>query len=140
MAELTTGSFQRVLPEASPKIKKRSVRKVLFCSGKVYYDLVEQREASNVEDVAIIRLEQFYPLSEDTLKGALKGYPKKAQVVWVQEEPWNMGGWFFINSRFKEMSGRDITCVARRESASPATGSKAAHVMEHSELLARALE
>lgn len=140
MADLTKGIFQRVLPETSSKIKKRGVRKVLFCSGKVYYDLLELREKSEVEDVAIIRLEQLYPLSEETLKNALKGYPKKAQVVWVQEEPWNMGSWFFIQSRFKEMAGRDITCVARRESASPATGSKAAHVMEHEELLALALE
>lgn len=140
MADLTQGTFQRVLPETSTKIKKRGVRKVLFCSGKVYYDLLERREANDVEDVAIVRLEQLYPLSEDTLKNALKGYPKKAQVVWVQEEPWNMGGWYFIQSRFKEMTGRDIRCVARRESASPATGSKAAHVMEHAELLDLAME
>ncbi len=139
MADLTAGQFRCVLPEVSSDIKPRKVRKVLLCSGKVYYDLLDGREKAGVTDVAIVRLEQLYPLRKEELDAALAPYPKKAEVMWVQEEPWNMGGWFFISTRLQDLIGRKVSCASRKESASPATGSKAAHVIEHNNLIAEAL-
>ena len=100
------------------------------------------RRATNAswDDIAIIRLEQLYPLRPTELKAALAPYSQSAELVWVQEEPWNMGSWFFINARLPELLERSIRCVSRPESASPATGSFQAHHIEQTRLVEQALD
>lgn len=137
--DLSSGSFQRIIPESSPEIKPKKVRKLLLCTGKVYYDLLEAREEGEITDVAIVRLEQLYPLSPELLLETIAKYSKKAELCWVQEEPWNMGAWFFVQARIGRLLDRPITCVSRPESASPATGSKAAHKIEQARLMEKAL-
>jgi 2-oxoglutarate dehydrogenase E1 component len=135
--ELATGSFQRVIPDTTADPGK--VTKILLCSGKVYYDLAAEREKRRRDDVAIVRLEQFYPLSP-ALGKALAPYREGTPLVWVQEEPRNMGGWYFINARRDDLFGdrHPLLLASRPESASPATGSKAAHDLEQRLLLEEA--
>ncbi|HJK89284.1 MAG TPA: 2-oxoglutarate dehydrogenase E1 component, partial [Polyangiaceae bacterium LLY-WYZ-15_(1-7)] len=136
MDELAEGEFQRVIGEVDERIDPKKVRKVILCSGKVYYDLLDAREKREIDDVALLRVEQLYPYRPEELQAAVGRFPKKAELVWVQEEPWNMGAWFFLRARFPDIFGkRDIQCVSRPESASPATGSGAAHKLEQSRLM-----
>ncbi len=137
LEELATGSFQRVIPDAVAEPEK--VARILLCAGKVYYDLAAERTKRKRDDVAIVRLEQYYPLS-DALAKALAPYREGTPVVWVQEEPRNMGPWYFVNARRGELFGtrHPLSLVSRPESASPATGSKAAHDMEQRMLLEEA--
>ncbi|HEX8789952.1 MAG TPA: 2-oxoglutarate dehydrogenase E1 component [Polyangiaceae bacterium] len=132
--ELASGAFQRVIPDAS--VDPKAVKRILLCSGKVYYDLAAERKKRGRQDVAIVRLEQLYPLS-GALQRALAPYAEGTPVVWVQEEPRNMGAWYFINAHRPEMFGtrHPLTLASRVESASPATGSKAAHDLEQKMLL-----
>jgi 2-oxoglutarate dehydrogenase E1 component len=136
--ELADGSFRRVIPDET--VEPAKVKRVLLCSGKVYFDLVAERRKRAREDIAVVRLEQYYPLS-DALTGALGAYREGTPVVWVQEEPRNMGAWYFLNARREELlRGRHpLLLVSRPESASPATGSKAAHDLEQKMLLDEAL-
>jgi 2-oxoglutarate dehydrogenase E1 component len=109
----------------------------LHCTGKIYYDLLERREREEAEDIGIIRIEQLYPLRASELVERLSAYDDVVDLVWVQEEPWNMGAWFFMRARLPEIlgAGRSFRCVARPESASPATGSGASHRLEQQLLL-----
>jgi 2-oxoglutarate dehydrogenase E1 component len=112
----------------------------VICSGKVYYDLEAARKAAGKDDVAVIRLEQFYPFPKAELEAALALYPAKADVVWLQEEPANMGAWWFIRARFGDkMFGRTLTKVAREESSSPAVGSKKVHDKQQQKIVSEAL-
>jgi 2-oxoglutarate dehydrogenase E1 component len=135
--ELATGSFQRVIVDSV--VDPAKVKRILLCSGKVFYDLTAERRRRNRDDVAIVRLEQLYPLN-DTLPTALAPYRPGTPVVWVQEEPRNMGAWYFLNARKAEVFGdrNPLSLVSRAESASPATGSKAAHDLEQTMLLDQA--
>jgi 2-oxoglutarate dehydrogenase E1 component len=112
-----------------------------LCSGKIYYELVEYREREKHDDVAIIRIEQFYPLSDDWLRKILEPYREGTPACWVQEEPRNMGARAFWNMRFCDnLFGRfPLKYVSRPESASPATGSKAVHKREQQSLIERAI-
>jgi 2-oxoglutarate dehydrogenase E1 component len=127
--------FQELIddPLFSKKGAKKP-RKVLFCSGKVYYDLYERREQNNIGDVALVRVEQLYPLSRKQWDAALKRY-KGIPHVWVQEEPANMGAWTFILTHLPEVKW---TLVSRKASASPATGYKKKHDRQQEELLEQA--
>jgi 2-oxoglutarate dehydrogenase E1 component len=135
--EFTQGMFQRVLPDTAvlPRVKR-----ILLCSGKVYYDLLAYREEHKRDDTMIVRLEQFYPLPDVLLENTLKSQPKSTPVVWVQEEPINMGAWRFLHEKFgRQFYGRwPLSVVSRPESASPATGSHSAHKLEQAQLIARA--
>ena len=133
--DLSEGRFQRVIPDVSD-IAPSDVKRVLLCSGKVYYDLAQMREARGRRDVAIVRLEQLFPLNQE-LMSALAPYPESAELVWVQEEPRNYGAWYFINANLQRILGHrlPIVCVARAASSSPATGSKASHLLEQKLLL-----
>jgi len=133
--ELATGSFQRVIPDSSG-VDPSDVRRILLCSGKVYYDLEKKRKELAANDVAIVRLEQIYPLS-DVLPKTLAAYRDGTPLVWVQDEPWNMGGWYSMNARMPALLERrfPLSCVSRAESASPATGSHASHELEQKMLL-----
>jgi 2-oxoglutarate dehydrogenase E1 component len=132
--EIADGSFQRVIPDTA--VEGAKVRRILLCSGKVYYDLAAERRRRKRDDVAIVRLEQYYPLSS-ALGKALANYREGTPLVWVQEEPSNMGAWYFLNAKKNDFFGtrHPLTLVSRPESASPATGSKAAHDLEQKILL-----
>src|SRR4051794_10282221 len=132
LRDLAEGSFQRIIPDGS--VSPEKVKRVLLCTGKVYYDLLAAREEKKRDDVAILRIEQLYPLAEEHIKAALDPYPE-AKLFWVQEEPFNMGAWYFLRARFHL---RRIRCISGEESASPATGSAAAHKLEQQRLVEEA--
>jgi len=132
ISELHTGhGFKEVLDDETIESAAK-VRKLILCTGKIYYDLLEAREA---KDIAIVRLEQLYPFPEKQILAILKKY-KNAEYAWVQEEPGNMGSWQYILSFMKDTA---ITHIARKPSASPATGFKKQHDEEQAEIIARAL-
>jgi 2-oxoglutarate dehydrogenase E1 component len=142
LADLATGTYRRILPDAMERPASK-VQRVLLCSGKVYYDLEKVRADTAREDVAILRLEQLYPLADQELAEALLPYRDGAKgkpVYWVQDEPANMGAWRTLRVRFGEqILGKwpfDVIC--RAESASPATGSAGSHKLEQQDLLSRA--
>jgi 2-oxoglutarate dehydrogenase E1 component len=137
--ELINGSFQRIIPDR--EVDPKQVRRVILCAGKVYYDLAAARALSKKTDVAIIRIEQLYPLQPAHVQAVLAPYANGTDLMWVQEEPRNSGAWYFMNSRIPPMlEGRfTLRCVSRTESASPATGSNAAHRLEQERLIEEAL-
>jgi 2-oxoglutarate dehydrogenase E1 component len=134
--ELVKGRFLEVLDDTV--VDPARVRRVLLCSGKVYYDLFERRSREEAGDVALVRVEQFYPFPEEELKRALLRYRKAQEWVWVQEESHNMGGWTFMESRLRAM-GYEVQYVGRDASASPATGSLEVHRREQKELVEAAV-
>ena len=137
--DLADGRFQRVIRD--DVVAPQTVRKVLLCSGKVYYDLARHRYKEGIDDVAIVRLEQLYPLNHE-LDDALAVYPDGTPLIWVQEEPWNYGGWFYINAVLPRRLHKrlPLSWIARERSASPATGSKASHNLEQRRLVDEAFE
>jgi 2-oxoglutarate dehydrogenase E1 component len=134
-ADFTSGAFRPVIGEQRPS----GVRRVLLCSGKIYYDLAERRSAAGRDDVAILRTERLYPLPAAELASELAAYPGEAQICWVQEEPANMGAWPYVAMHLPSRLGRRIDVVARPESSAPASGSARAHASELADLLAGAL-
>ena len=135
--DFTTGTFQPVLgdPDADPG----AVRRVLLCSGKVYYDLAAARKEQDRHDIAIVRVEQLYPLPVEELRAELGRFPD-AELVWVQEEPANQGGWPFMALNLPEHLGdRALLRVSRKASASPAVGSVRIHEAQQREIVAAAL-
>jgi 2-oxoglutarate dehydrogenase E1 component len=136
--------FQRVIPENGRyMLDDKKIRRVVLCTGKVYYDLLAERDNRNIKDVAIVRVEEVYPFPHKPLTEQLKRYPS-AQVVWTQEEPQNMGAWFFVDRRIEavlqELGRKDRpSYVGRIEAASPATGSLKRHNKEQAELVNSAL-
>lgn len=139
--ELAAGSFERIIPDRGVKDPK-AVRKVLITSGKVYYDLLEEKERRQADHVAIIRMEQYYPLTPGSLEAALEPFKMGTPVVWVQEEPRNMGAWCFLFSHHgPSLWGKHpFSGVTRAESASPATGSGASHKKEQALLIEQAFQ
>jgi 2-oxoglutarate dehydrogenase E1 component len=133
---LVTDRFNEVVDEAT---RIEAPRRVLFCSGKVFYDLLEAREGMEASNVAIVRVEQFYPFPEDQLRAVSNSYRRVREWVWVQEESQNMGGWTFMEPRFRQLLGRPVEYVGRDASASPATGSLTVHNREQKELVEVAL-
>jgi len=130
--DLFKGSFQELLVN-DEGVKK--ARKILFCSGKIYYDLLEKKEADKTNDIIIARAEQLYPMPEKAMLELVKKH-KGAEVVWVQEEPQNMGAWSFLLGRLYDKLPMQV--VARKNSASPATGYKKQHIKEQNDILKRA--
>lgn len=132
--DFVSGSFQRVIGD--PHVVPEDVKKVLLCSGRVYFDLAAMRQKLGRTDIAIVRLEQLYPLSDD-LEKALAPYRDGTPLVWVQDEPFNMGAWYFLNARLPSLLGDrlPLSYVSRAEHATPATGSHASHQLEQKWLL-----
>lgn len=138
--ELTGGAFQPVIPAT---LEPSSAKRLVFCSGKVYYDLLEQLETEGVENpgVAITRIEQFYPFPAALIKAELQKYSEVQDVYWMQEEPENMGAWSFLRYRMNDVisevfkDGRSIQYAGRKASASPATGSSRVHQAQQQALL-----
>ncbi|MBO9699002.1 MAG: 2-oxoglutarate dehydrogenase E1 component [Sporocytophaga sp.] len=133
MNEFMSGKFREIIDDKEADPKK--VKKVLLCSGKVYYDLLDEKVNNKRSDVAIVRLEQLYPLAQDQLNAILNKY-KGAKVVWVQEEPVNMGAWEYILRNLYKKA--DIDVVARDEAASPAVGYLKAHNESQKDLVQQA--
>ena len=127
--DFTAGSFSEILgaPEVAPPEK---IERVILCSGKVYYDLLNHREAEKIASAAIVRLEQLYPLAEEKLRAVLAPFAKAQKFVWCQEESQNMGAWTYIEPRLRALLGREILYAGRNASASPAVGALAVHKRE----------
>jgi 2-oxoglutarate dehydrogenase E1 component len=145
LADFGPGSrFRRVMPETEKLVADAKIRRVVLCSGKVYYDLFEERAKRGINDVAIIRIEQLYPWPKETLTTQLARYPT-AEVVWCQEESANMGPWMFVDRRLHYILERTdhptglAYYVGRQSSAAPATGSHKTHVTEQALLVEQAL-
>src|ERR1700730_15311071 len=137
--EFLKGRFEEIL--GAPKVgQANKMKRVIFCSGKVYYDLLKYREERKIDNAAIIRIEQFYPLAESKLKALVKPYPNTAKLIWCQEESQNMGAWTFMEPRLRKMFGREIAYAGRDPSASPAVGSLARHKREQAALIADAFK
>jgi 2-oxoglutarate dehydrogenase E1 component len=145
LADMGPGTaFHRVLYENKPAGPAKSVRRVVLCSGKVFYDLEEARNAAGARDVAIVRLEQIAPFPDEALGEELVKHPK-ADIVWCQEEPRNMGAWTYVDPRIEELLGRlghgakRPRYVGRPESASTATGYLRVHLQEQKALVGAAI-
>lgn len=134
LEELSTGGFREVIDDETPTPEK--VKRVIFTSGKIYYELLEEKtQRKDSAEVAIIRLEQLYPYPKLQVKAVLDRYPNAERHVWVQEEPANMGAWSFILRNFKE---KDLLMVARPESGSPASGSSKLHAIRQRKIIEKA--
>jgi 2-oxoglutarate dehydrogenase E1 component len=138
LEELSDGEFQRVIGEVEP-INAKKVTRVVFCSGKIYYELVAARHERKATHVAIARLEQFYPFPQESFQEELAKYPKAAEVVWCQEEPRNQGAWYWIASRqhlSRSLSEKQhLLLVSRPASASPAVGYSSKHNAQQKALI-----
>ncbi|HVT79686.1 MAG TPA: hypothetical protein VHM90_03435, partial [Phycisphaerae bacterium] len=132
--------FQDWIDEIDP-LEKSKVRRVLLCSGKIYYDLLDERRKQKVTDVAIIRLEQIYPFNAERLTEISKAYPKDVEIAWVQEEPRNNGVYPFIGAKlhYHWVGMKKLFYIGRKPSASPAAGSMEQHTHEQRDIITRAL-
>jgi 2-oxoglutarate dehydrogenase E1 component len=136
--DFTRGKFEEIFEDTNGA-KSKEIKRVILCSGKVYYDLRAHRTAKKIDDAAIIRVEQLYPLAEKKLGQLIAKYPRAAKIVWCQEESQNMGAWGFIEPRLRRISGRpEIVYAGRKPSASPAVGALAVHKREQQQLIAAA--
>jgi 2-oxoglutarate dehydrogenase E1 component len=133
--DFTTGGFIELIDDAGADAK--SVKKVVFCSGKIYYDLIEAKEKAGSDDVAIVRLEQLYPLPAKQISEVISKYKKATDFVWAQEEPENMGAWAFIMRMFVklQLAPQMIQYVGRTENASPATGFSKSHAEQQQNIM-----
>ena len=142
VSDLTEGRFEEVLDDSRfagvPAEKRKKVRRLLLCSGKVYYDLESRRDEIDTDEVAICRLEQLYPLHADRLEQVVTSYPG-AELAWVQEEPKNMGAWGHVALSLRELFGWELPYIGRPISASPATGSPRQHQEELEAFLTQAV-
>ena len=140
--ELANGEFKRVIGEVDD-LDPKKVKRVILCSGKVYYDLVNARREKGIKDIAIVRLEQLYPFPKESLEAELAKYPKATEVVWAQEEPRNQGAWYWIASRHhldtQLGSKQKLLLVSRPASSSPAVGYLAKHNEQQKALIESAL-
>src|SRR5690606_22857710 len=137
VADFTSGRFQPVIDDATIS-DPASVKRVLLHSGKIHYDLLAERDKLDVKNIALVRVEQYYPLPLRELIEVLGRYPN-AELVWVQEEPENQGAWPFICLELLRVGKRTIEVVSRPASASPATGSSKRSAIEQASILERAL-
>jgi len=139
--DLTHGFFQEVIGEIDD-LPANKVRRVVFCSGKVYFDLLEARRAEDVRDVAIVRVEQLYPFPADDYAAALRHYPNATEVVWCQEEPQNQGAWYQIRHRLQEplTHKQELLYSGRAPSAAPAAGILQLHTIQQTGLVSAAIK
>jgi 2-oxoglutarate dehydrogenase E1 component len=138
LAEFSDGQFAPVIRDERADPKR--VTRVLICAGKIFYELDKKRREEKRDDVAIVRLEQLYPLPDKALRNALDATARGTPVFWVQEEPKNMGAWCYLNLTFKgNLWGHPCSVICRPAAASPATGWTGAHRDEQARLLAEAV-
>jgi len=143
LSDFTSASFQPVIGDAGVNGKPldpSAVRRVILCSGKIYYDLASARAERGITDTAIVRMEQLYPLPLDEVRAALATYPEAVDWAWVQEEPANQGAWTFIALDLRErLEGVRLRRISRHPAAAPAAGSTRTHDAEQAALLEAAL-
>jgi 2-oxoglutarate dehydrogenase E1 component len=139
--ELADGAFQTVIGETDASIDATRVKKVVICSGKVYYDLLLARREREMDDVALLRLEQLYPFPHKSFETEIKRFPAATQVTWCQDEPQNQGAWFFVQHHIEEAlkDGQKLGYAGRQASASSAVGYYDKHYAQQKELLGAAL-
>ena len=137
---LTDGRFQQVIGDRGPG-DAEEIKRVVFCSGKIYYELAEKRDAENIREVAVMRAEQLYPFPEEDLRGFVNEFPNATEVVWCQEEPQNQGAWYQIRHHLQACisSQHELKYVGRPHSASPAVGSYAVHLEEQQNVVNEAI-
>ncbi len=135
LSDFTEIGFKRVIDDDSAD--PNDVNRILFCSGKIYYELLAKKQEEARKDVAIVRVEQLYPLPQTELEFIVKKYKKAERLIWVQEEPENSGAWSFINRKYKSVP---LEVISRDESASPATGYYKTHIAEQQAILSKAFE
>ncbi|MCZ6782112.1 MAG: 2-oxoglutarate dehydrogenase E1 component [Proteobacteria bacterium] len=145
VAEFTDGGFQPVLDDPLTASRTDDVRRVILCSGKVYYDLLAEREGrfgDAAGKVALVRIEELYPWPDELVAETVRSYPRAERVVWVQEEPANMGAWTFVRERIQDalLPNEKLAYAGRHPSASPATGSTRVHRLEQAALLDHAFD
>jgi len=140
LEDLTRGSFARIIDETDD-LPAQQVRRLVFCSGKVYFDLLKARRKDGIRDVALVRIEQLYPFPTDEYEAVLHRYPNARDVVWCQEEPQNQGAWYQIRHRLQEIWGgrRQVLYAGRAPAAAPATGIAKIHEAEQQALIHAAL-
>lgn len=140
LKDLATSRFKPVIGEVDSAINAAAVKRVLVCSGKVYYDLVQAREERKANHVAIIRVEQLYPFAHKMFETELRKYSKATEVVWVQDEPQNQGPWFYVEHHLYEnmVKGQKLAYAGRAASASPAVGYLAKHIEQQKALVEQA--
>ncbi len=141
LEDLCEGEFYTVMPEVDD-IKPKNVDRIVFCGGKVYYDILETRRERNLGNVAVVRIEQLYPFPQECFEEQIRRYPKAKHIVWAQEEPENQGAWYQIQHRLRaSLTPKHVLSYAGREpSASPAVGRFSVHVEQQTELVRQALE
>ena len=138
LEELTRGAFARVIGEID-ELPAAEVRRAVFCSGKVYFDLLKARRKEGLRDVALVRIEQLYPFPGGEYQAILNRYPNLREVVWCQEEPQNQGAWYQIRHRLQEFVRRPVLYAGRAPAAAPATGIAKIHEREQQALVSAAL-
>ena len=140
ITELSTGRFELIMPELE-KVEPKNTRRVVFCSGKVYYDLLESRQVHGVDDVALVRIEQLYPFPIPEYAELLGQYEHANEVVWCQEEPQNQGAWYQIRHRLQEPLGehQQLYYAGRPSAAAPASGIFKVHLQQQQALVEAAL-
>jgi 2-oxoglutarate dehydrogenase E1 component len=143
LEDLSDGSFHAVMGELD-SLDANAVERVILCSGKVFYDLLERRREDAVDNVAIVRMEQLYPFPESELAAAIADYPNLKDVIWCQEEPMNQGAWYAQQHHMRRVILRHdeslyLTYAGREASAAPAAGSMQRHLEEQNQLVEDAL-
>ena len=140
LSEFTKGEFKTVIPEQNSDIVDDKVKRLIACSGKVYYDLLKKREEKEVRDMAVIRVEQLYPFPHKAFAAEVRRYPNLTEVLWCQDEPQNQGAWFFVQHYIHEnmQEGQKLGYAGRAASASPAVGYAHLHQEQQKALLDQA--
>jgi 2-oxoglutarate dehydrogenase E1 component len=141
LEELTGSGFQTVIDEIDD-LKPSAVTRIVFCSGKVYFDLLKSRREAKTDSVAIVRIEQLYPFPSEEYEAVLRKYPNAREIVWCQEEPQNQGAWYQIRHRLQaKLSAKDeLLYAGRAGAAAPATGIAALHEQQQKNLVTAALQ
>jgi 2-oxoglutarate dehydrogenase E1 component len=141
LTDLSAGEFQSIIPEAE-NIAVKKTRRIVFCSGKVYYDLLEARQVNGISDIALIRIEQLYPFPIPEYAGILQQYQHVSDVVWCQEEPENQGAWYQIRHRLQEslQDNQQLYYAGRAGAAAPASGIFKVHLQQQQALVEAALD
>jgi 2-oxoglutarate dehydrogenase E1 component len=141
LEDLSTGTWRPVLDDHAMQGDARGADRLVLCSGKIYYDLLAEAEKMGEGRPAIVRLEQLYSFPWTEMRAVLDRYPKLEKLVWVQEEPRNMGAWTYVEPKLRELApeGVDVVYVGRPERASPAEGYPAAHAAEQGRIIREAL-
>ena len=138
LEEFTEGGFKEVIDDVNVKVA--DVTRIVFCSGKIYYELLEKQQADKIKHVALVRVEQLYPTPVDQMEAIQKKYKNAEEIFWVQEEPENMGAWPYLFRRLYKTALKGIDVISRRESSSTATGFAKQHANQQAYILAKALE